>query len=79
MHVTYFSFDLFPCLSVPESSSFLLILAAMGFGDLQSRDGLLVLNTFLGDKSYIEGSVARLARSDVHASRHLDTYHRKVI
>lgn len=29
----------------------------MGFGDLQSRDGLQVLNTFLGDKSYIEGYV----------------------
>lgn len=27
----------------------------MGFGDLQSRDGLLLLNTFLADKSYIEG------------------------
>jgi len=27
----------------------------MGFGDLQSRDGLLLLNTFLVDKSYIEG------------------------
>jgi elongation factor 1-beta len=29
----------------------------MGFGDLQSRDGLLLLNTFLADKSYIEGFV----------------------
>jgi elongation factor 1-beta len=27
----------------------------MGFGNLQSRDGLLLLNTFLADKSYIEG------------------------
>jgi len=27
----------------------------MGFGDLQSRDGLLLLNTFLADKSYVEG------------------------
>lgn len=27
----------------------------MGFGDLQSRDGLVLLNNFLGDKSYIEG------------------------
>ncbi|CAF0982401.1 unnamed protein product [Adineta ricciae] len=27
----------------------------MGFGDLQSRDGLLLLNNFLADKSYIEG------------------------
>jgi elongation factor 1-beta len=27
----------------------------MGFGDLQSRDSLLLLNTFLADKSYIEG------------------------
>jgi len=27
----------------------------MGFGDLQSRNGLLLLNTFLADKSYIEG------------------------
>ena len=29
----------------------------MGFGDLQSRDGLVLLNNFLNDKSYIEGSV----------------------
>ncbi|CAF0962366.1 unnamed protein product [Rotaria sordida] len=27
----------------------------MGFGDLQSADGLRLLNTFLADKSYIEG------------------------
>ncbi|UJR09665.1 hypothetical protein I4U23_013899 [Adineta vaga] len=27
----------------------------MGFGDLQTRDGLLLLNNFLADKSYIEG------------------------
>jgi len=27
----------------------------MGFGDLQSLDGLRLLNTFLADKSYIEG------------------------
>ncbi|CAF0812617.1 unnamed protein product [Rotaria sp. Silwood1] len=27
----------------------------MGFGDLESRDGLLLLNTFLADKSYIQG------------------------
>jgi len=27
----------------------------MGFGDLQSSDGLRLLNTFLADKSYIEG------------------------
>jgi elongation factor 1-beta len=27
----------------------------MGFGDLQSRDALLLLNNFLADKSYIEG------------------------
>lgn len=30
-------------------------LITMGFGDLQSRDGLALLNTFLNDKSYIEG------------------------
>lgn len=29
----------------------------MGFGNLQSRDGLLLLNNFLADKSYIEGFV----------------------
>ncbi|CAF0773617.1 unnamed protein product [Rotaria sordida] len=27
----------------------------MGFGNLESRDGLLLLNIFLADKSYIEG------------------------
>lgn len=27
----------------------------MGFGDLQSRDGLALLNTYLADKSYIQG------------------------
>jgi len=27
----------------------------MGFGDLQARDGLLLLNNFLADKSYVEG------------------------
>ncbi|CAF5063683.1 unnamed protein product, partial [Rotaria magnacalcarata] len=27
----------------------------MGFGDLQTRDALLLLNTFLADKSYIQG------------------------
>jgi len=27
----------------------------MGFGDLQSRDGLSLLNNFLADKSYVEG------------------------
>jgi len=27
----------------------------MGFGDLQTQDGLRLLNTFLADKSYIEG------------------------
>jgi len=32
----------------------------MGFGNLQSRDGLLLLNTFLADKSYIEGFVLPL-------------------
>ncbi|CAF2830725.1 unnamed protein product [Rotaria sp. Silwood2] len=35
----------------------------MGFGDLQSADGLRLLNTFLGDKSYIEGY--RPAQGDV--------------
>jgi hypothetical protein len=29
----------------------------MGFGDLQSREGLGLLNSFLADKSYIEGWV----------------------
>jgi elongation factor 1-beta len=29
----------------------------MAFGDLQSRDGLVLLNKFLVDKSYIEGCV----------------------
>ena len=27
----------------------------MGFGDLKSKDGLKALNTFLADKSYING------------------------
>lgn len=31
------------------------ISAKMGFGDLQSREGLALLNSFLADKSYIEG------------------------
>lgn len=29
----------------------------MGFGDLKSASGLKVLNDFLSDRSYIEGSV----------------------
>jgi len=32
----------------------------MGFGNLQSLDGLRLLNTFLVDKSYIEGFVLLL-------------------
>ena len=31
----------------------------MGFGDLQSLDGLRVLNAFLADKSYIEECVEK--------------------
>lgn len=29
----------------------------MGFGDLKSAPGLAVLNEFLSDRSYVEGSV----------------------
>jgi hypothetical protein len=40
----------------------------MGFGDLQSRDGLLLLNNFLADKSYIEGFVLLLSINDYFSS-----------
>lgn len=35
----------------------------MGFGDLKSGSGLKVLNDFLSDRSYIEGSVETLDNS----------------
>merc|ERR1711879_41183 len=40
----------------------------MGFGDLKSDSGLSALNTFLADKSYIEGFVASQADSVVFAA-----------
>merc|ERR1711911_291812 len=42
--------------SRPRKSSLFTHLAAMAFGDLTTEEGLQALNSFLADRSYIEGN-----------------------
>merc|ERR1711911_71751 len=53
--------------SRPRKSSLFTHLAAMAFGDLTTVEGLQALNSFLADRSYIEGYAP--SQADAHRGR----------